>query len=261
MLLLKASTSFPFLFTKVQRQKINLQFIHSACRRDEFTCADGTCVPQSAKCNRQFECPDRSDEDDCQQRCRPGEYQCNTGECISASRKCDRKIDCQDGSDENDCSKLINLSNHVYVAKFCSCRKIYLMSQKYFDLITIGITLSFDHRMIFWTIHSNHNQHTQPHTGLTLRRPARPVHTFRQCSGHRRMNALTVQEANGNVGQVNAFHSRHTVTGNRIAVTIPMKESAVSLSHITHLLSMFTHPLCSPVSPVCHFITIHTYFD
>lgn len=134
------------------------------------------------------------------------------------------------------------------------------MSQKYFVLITIGITLSFDHRMIFWTIHSNHNQHTQPHTGLTLRRPGRPLelHTFRQCTGHRRMNALTVQEANGNVGQVNAFHSRHTVTGDRIAGTIPMKESAVSLSHITHLLSMFTHILCSPV---CHIITIHTYFD
>lgn len=149
MLLLEASTSPPFLDTKVLRQKNNFQFSHPACRRDEFTCADGTCVPQSAKCNRQFECPDRSDEDDCQQRCRPGEFQCNTGECISSSRKCDRKVDCQDGSDENDCSKLINRLNNVYVAKFCSCRKIYLMSQKYFDLITIGITLSFDHRMIF----------------------------------------------------------------------------------------------------------------
>jgi hypothetical protein len=102
--------------------------------------------------------------------------------------------------------------------------------------------------------------HTQPHTGLTLHRPGRPLEfrTFRRCTGLRRMNGLTVQEANGNVGQVNAFHSRHIVMGDRIAGTIPMNGTAVSLSHITHLLSLFTHTLCSPV---CHIITSHTYFD
>jgi hypothetical protein len=70
--------------------------------------------------------------------------------------------------------------------------------------------------------------HTQPHTGLTLRRPGRPLElrTFRQCTGLRRMNGLTVQEANGNVGQANAFRLRHTVTGDRIAGTIPMNGTA-----------------------------------
>lgn len=114
--------------------------------------------------------------------------------------------------------------------------------------------------MIFEPIHSYRNQHTQPHTGLTRRRPVRPLElrTFRRFTGLRRTNGLTVQEANGNVGQANAFPFRRTVTEGRTAETILTRESAVSLSHITHLLSMFTHTLCSPV---CHIITIHTHLD
>lgn len=40
------------------------------CRADEFTCRDGTCIPQSAVCDRRPDCPHEDDEANCHQgRC------------------------------------------------------------------------------------------------------------------------------------------------------------------------------------------------
>lgn len=37
----------------------------SVCRDEEFTCANGDCIPQRGRCNDQDDCIDFSDEDDC----------------------------------------------------------------------------------------------------------------------------------------------------------------------------------------------------
>lgn len=37
------------------------------CREDEFTCRDGTCIPQSAVCDERADCPYADDEANCLQ--------------------------------------------------------------------------------------------------------------------------------------------------------------------------------------------------
>ena len=38
----------------------------SKCTQDEFTCDNGHCIPMGNRCNRRADCPDRSDERNCQ---------------------------------------------------------------------------------------------------------------------------------------------------------------------------------------------------
>lgn len=45
------------------------------CGVTDFTCRDGTCIPESAVCNGRVDCPDESDE-----------YDCRRGECTYYSR-------------------------------------------------------------------------------------------------------------------------------------------------------------------------------
>ena len=38
----------------------------NACdNRKEFNCEDGTCISMEMRCDSKFDCPDRSDEDEC----------------------------------------------------------------------------------------------------------------------------------------------------------------------------------------------------
>ena len=38
------------------------------------------------------------------------EFACGSGECISIAKRCDRQYDCKDYSDEQDCRKLLVIS-------------------------------------------------------------------------------------------------------------------------------------------------------
>ena len=38
----------------------------SSCLDSEFTCSEGSCVALSNRCDMQLDCPDESDEKDCQ---------------------------------------------------------------------------------------------------------------------------------------------------------------------------------------------------
>ncbi|XP_076062306.1 uncharacterized protein LOC143037664 [Oratosquilla oratoria] len=48
---------------RCQMSKVSL--LLTVCRDGEFTCDDGTCVSRSSRCNLKTECPDSSDEEDC----------------------------------------------------------------------------------------------------------------------------------------------------------------------------------------------------
>ncbi|XP_037037177.1 basement membrane-specific heparan sulfate proteoglycan core protein isoform X11 [Bradysia coprophila] len=78
------------------------------CRQNEFTCGDGSCIPEYRKCDQRRDCRDGSDETNCidsgsQQGCPPGQWQCQYGDCIPASGLCDGRPDCRDHSDERNC--------------------------------------------------------------------------------------------------------------------------------------------------------------
>eukprot|EP00058_Branchiostoma_floridae_P023950 XP_002609440.1 hypothetical protein BRAFLDRAFT_93487 [Branchiostoma floridae] len=78
------------------------------CSSDQFQCGDGSCIPQAWRCNTQENCPDGSDEADCDKtwQCHPFHFHCGSGECIKVRWRCDREPDCQDGSDEEGCQDM-----------------------------------------------------------------------------------------------------------------------------------------------------------
>lgn len=39
--------------------------VNQECGFDEWTCQDGSCIPQDRVCDRHYDCPDYSDEDRC----------------------------------------------------------------------------------------------------------------------------------------------------------------------------------------------------
>ena len=55
-----------------------------------------------------YDCPDKSDENDCKNVCSFSQISCNVNgaaACLSESLMCDGHSDCDDGFDETDCSK------------------------------------------------------------------------------------------------------------------------------------------------------------
>lgn len=39
--------------------------LHLACSSNEWTCSDGSCIPQEQRCDNRYDCPDYTDEYEC----------------------------------------------------------------------------------------------------------------------------------------------------------------------------------------------------
>uniref|UniRef100_A0A1I8HNE4 CUB domain-containing protein n=1 Tax=Macrostomum lignano TaxID=282301 RepID=A0A1I8HNE4_9PLAT len=84
------------------------------CRKDDFTCSNGECVPKESRCDggkgeHLRDCSDGSDEINCPilTRCPAGELLCGHKlQCYKAEHKCDGSSNCRDGSDEQGCKNL-----------------------------------------------------------------------------------------------------------------------------------------------------------
>uniref|UniRef100_A0A914DFL6 Uncharacterized protein n=1 Tax=Acrobeloides nanus TaxID=290746 RepID=A0A914DFL6_9BILA len=68
------------------------------------------CIPTSWKCDGEFDCPNKDDEENCGNfTCGNDQFKCtsnqdgNFASCIPNSWKCDGQADCANGEDEKDC--------------------------------------------------------------------------------------------------------------------------------------------------------------
>ena len=76
----------------------------SQCKKEEFRCKNGLCIPAEIMCDDINDCIDGSDEEEkvCKSRpCKSAEFRCETDKkCIPQRWRCDDKDDCTDGADE-----------------------------------------------------------------------------------------------------------------------------------------------------------------
>ncbi|XP_071822844.1 low-density lipoprotein receptor-related protein 2-like isoform X2 [Apostichopus japonicus] len=77
-----------------------------SCASDQFTCANGNCIPMDFACDIDDDCGDMSDENEIycfDHSCDETEYTCGNGRCIHPAWLCDYDNDCRDLSDEVGC--------------------------------------------------------------------------------------------------------------------------------------------------------------
>ena len=105
---------------------LSIQFMFKT--DSEFECTPGECIPGHLRCSGTVECPDGSDELDCndddvdcadgtyrdnggcrmlkKKECDGTQFDCGSGNCVPLDRVCDRTNDCGQWQDEENCQHL-----------------------------------------------------------------------------------------------------------------------------------------------------------
>ncbi|XP_014255508.1 uncharacterized protein LOC106670029 isoform X2 [Cimex lectularius] len=73
------------------------------CLNKEFSCGDGTCIPNRWRCDGKKDCLNSIDEANCT-ACNNYQFACGSkDQCVPLEWRCDGHPDCRDSSDENNC--------------------------------------------------------------------------------------------------------------------------------------------------------------
>ena len=100
---------------------IHISAVRQTCRTDQFQCANFECIPQMWRCDKEKDCDDGSDEQNC--GCDADMWRCDNRVRVYKTWKCDGEDDCGDGSDEAGCGELKKHNNfsrlHIYTLVEC----------------------------------------------------------------------------------------------------------------------------------------------
>ncbi|XP_060586516.1 uncharacterized protein LOC132742201 [Ruditapes philippinarum] len=77
---------------------------NAGCNKNEFACADGSCIKQGQVCDFKPDCTNADDEFCELRNCGLNEYVCDNKQCIPYNKSCDAVPHCIDGSDEIKCA-------------------------------------------------------------------------------------------------------------------------------------------------------------
>ncbi|KAM3956868.1 modular serine protease-like [Aphomia sociella] len=91
------------IYTLEAKEPTENRYKRPTCRRNQWQCRDGSCIPFHGKCDGVVDCPDRSDETHplCRNsRCQKNWFRCTYGACVDGSAPCDGIQECADNSDE-----------------------------------------------------------------------------------------------------------------------------------------------------------------
>ncbi|RZF48230.1 hypothetical protein LSTR_LSTR006197 [Laodelphax striatellus] len=87
---------------------------------EAFQCDVTTCIPTTSACNGIIECPNGQDESVSVCGCLPNEFRCRNS-CVDLVKRCNREKDCEEGEDEEDCKTFLcpithfKCSNHYCI--------------------------------------------------------------------------------------------------------------------------------------------------